>query len=71
MSELSGRQRYVLLTKHGVLVRPDQKETVTSYSDRRGVSINQTLRDLIDFGQARGFFMPAVPMSENIPQNDK
>ena len=67
MSELIGRQRYVLLTKHGVLVRPDQKQTVTAYSDRRGVSINQTIRDLIDFGRDRGFFTPAVPMSGNIP----
>lgn len=67
MSELTGRQRYVLLTKHGVLVRPDQKKTCDAYADRRGVSINQTIRDLIDFGNARGFFTPATPTSENIP----
>jgi hypothetical protein len=67
MSELSGKQRYVLLTKHGVLVRPDQKKTATEYSDRRGVSINQTIRDLIDFGHARGFFTPLIPTNENIP----
>lgn len=71
MSELTGRQRYVLLTKHGVLVRPDQKETALAYSDRRGVSINQMIRDLMDFGQARGFFTPVIPTSENIPSSDR
>jgi hypothetical protein len=67
MKELPGRQRYVLLTKHGVLVRPDQKETVIAYGDRRGVSVNQTMRDLIDFGNERGFFTPNTPIRENIP----
>lgn len=69
MSELTGRQRYVLLTKHGVLVRPDQKETAVAYVDRRGVSINQMIRDLMDFGRDRGFFSPTVPTSENIPSD--
>jgi len=69
MNELTGRQRYVLLTKHGVLVRPDQKATAMIYVDRRGVSINQMIRDLMDFGKERGFFTPATPVNENIPSD--
>lgn len=67
MEELTGNQRYVLLTKHGVLVRPDQKRIVIAYCDRRGVSVNQAMRDLIDLGDKHGFFTPNTPIRENIP----
>jgi hypothetical protein len=48
-------------------VRPDQKRRVVEYSDGRGVSINQAIRDLIDFGAAHGFFVPLNPIGGKFP----
>lgn len=56
MQPLKPRQKYVRLSEGPILVLPKQQVLVAEYSQKRGVSINQTVRDIIDFAELYGFF---------------
>ncbi len=50
------RHKYVRLTESQILVLPKHKTFVTEYSDQRGISINQAVRDIIDHAMTCPFF---------------
>lgn len=52
------RQKYVRLSEGPILVTPKHKTLVDEYIERRGTSINQTVRDIIDYADLYGFFIP-------------
>lgn len=50
------RQKYVRLSEGPILVSPKQKKLVDDHIAARITSINQTVRDLIDYADLYGFF---------------
>lgn len=60
------RQKYVRLTQAQILVLPAQQEFVAAHSARRGVSINQAVRDIIEHAMTCPFFNGNTPTNGNV-----
>lgn len=50
-------QLYVFLSASKIRVRKAQKELVDQHSTKRGVSVSQTIRDVLDYAEYHGFFL--------------
>ena len=60
------RQKYVRLTESQILVLPKHKTFVSEYSEERGISINQAMRDIIDHAMTCPFFNGNALTNENV-----
>ena len=65
------RQKYVPLTEAKILVTPSQQDFVVGISHRRGDSINQVVRDMIQHCLECPFFMSNGSTNGSIPSTEK
>ena len=65
------RQKYVRLTESQILVLPRHRDFVYEQSTKRGVSVNQTVRDMIEHAMTCPFFNGNDPIGGTISQSGK